>query len=99
VNLETKLLLKRWESLRSGAGWARAVSVVRLLWFLRLILFFGVAIGLYHQFSPAVLVVVSVVLGWVNAECNALKLRMAQWPIISAYIDWGRVDSDLNGGQ
>jgi hypothetical protein len=93
----TTQLLNRWESLRTGAGLARATSVARALWLLGLALFLVVVIGLYYMLSPIVLVVVSVVMGWVIAERNALKSRVTQWPTFANYIDWARVSNDLGG--
>jgi hypothetical protein len=34
-------------------------------------------------------------MGWVVAESNALRTRLAQWPVFMTYIDWKRVDEDL----
>jgi hypothetical protein len=93
----TKQLLNRWESLRSGAGLARATSVARALWLLGLALFLVVVIGLYCMLPPIVLVAISAVMGWVIAERNALKSRIAQWPTFASYIDWARVSNDLGG--
>ena len=93
----TRQLLNRWESLRSGTGLARATAVSRTLWLLGLALFLVVVIGLYYMFPPAALVAASAVMGWVIAERNALKSRLAQWPTIASYIDWERVRNDLGG--
>jgi hypothetical protein len=42
--------------------------------------------------------VMVIVAGWVVAERNALRLRISQWPIFSAYIDWDRVHQDYGDG-
>ena len=93
----TTRLLSRWESLRSGAGLARATSVARALWVLGLALCLVIVIGLYCMLPPIVLVAVSAVMGWVIAERNALKSRITQWPTFANYIDWARVSNDLGG--
>ncbi|WP_329742631.1 hypothetical protein [Dyella sp. A6] len=97
MDAESRELLNRWESLRSGGGLARARLVTRNLWMLGLALFLVVLIGIYYRFPPVTLAVVSVVMGWTIAECNALKSRLAQWPTIAGYIDWDRVRGDLDG--
>ena len=33
----------------------------------------------------------------VDAERNALRTRLAQWPVFKTYIDWKRVEEDLRG--
>ena len=93
----TRQLLDRWERLRSGTGLARATSASRALWLIGLALFFVVVLGLYYRLPPAALVAASAVMGWVIAERNALKARLAQWATISSYIDWERVRNDLGG--
>jgi hypothetical protein len=90
-------LLTRWESLRSGTGLARATFVARILWLLGPVLFLVVVMGLNYELPPAILVAVSAVMGWVIAERNALKSRIAQWPTIASYIEWERVSNDLDG--
>jgi hypothetical protein len=99
MSIEAKQLLQRWESLRSGTGLTRAASVARALWFFGLVLFLIIVVGLYYGLSPVVLVIVSAVMGWVIAERNALKLRIAQWPVLAGYIDWTRINNDLNANQ
>lgn len=92
----TKQLLNRWESLHSGPGLVRAMSVARTLWLLGLALFIVVVVGLYYMLPPVVLVAASAVMGWVIAERNAIKSRIAQWPTFASYIDWERVSNDLS---
>jgi fatty acid desaturase len=99
MNTETQQLLHRWQSLRSGVGLARAASLARVLWFLSLVLCLVVVAGLWFGFPPVIPVVASVIMGWVVAERNALKSRMAQWHVVAGYIDWVRVDNDLDGSQ
>ncbi len=97
MEIETRQLLDRWKSLRSGTGLARATSIASALGLLGLVLLLVIVIGLYRMFPPAVLVAVSAAMGWVIAERNALKSRIAQWPIFASYIDWERVNNDLDG--
>jgi hypothetical protein len=52
---------------------------------------FGVAYGLH----PAAIAVAAAAMGWIIAETNALRWRLAQWPTLKRYIDWQRVHEDL----
>lgn len=97
MEIETRQLLDRWKSLRSGTGLARATSIASALGLLGRVLLLVIVIGLYRMFPPAVLVAVSAAMGWVIAERNALKSRIAQWPVFASYIDWERVNNDLDG--
>ena len=46
---------------------------------------------------PAFVAIAAAVTGWVIAESNALRTRLAQWPIFKSYIDWKKVEEDLRG--
>ena len=95
MNTETKQLLTRWQSLEKGGGLKRAVSMTRALWFVGLVLCIFVVVAVIYRFHPAFVAVAAAVMGWVVAESNALRTRLAQWPIFKTYIDWKRVDEDL----
>ena len=52
---------------------------------------FGVIYGL-----PSIgIAIAAAAFGWVIAETNALRDRMAQWPELKQYIDWQRVHQDI----
>src|ERR1051325_11207244 len=95
MNAETKQLLTRLRSLEKGGGLRRADSTARVLWIVGLVLLLLVVFGLVYRLHPALLAVAAAVMGWVIAERNALRTRVAQWPIIRSYIDWKRVEQDL----
>ena len=90
-----KPLLARWISLKDGDGLVRARSMVRVLWLLGCILFLGAALGAVFHLNVWLIFVLALSAGWVIAEVNALRHRLAQWPILREYIDWQRVTSDL----
>jgi len=92
----TKNLLVRWQSLEKDDGLRRAGSTARLLWFVGLVLFIFVIFGLVYRLHPVAVAVAAAVMGWVTAERNALRTRLGQWPIFKRYIDWKRVEADLN---
>ena len=69
---------------------ARVLSIVGFV--LLMFVVFGVIYGLH----PVLIAVAAAVMGWVVAERNALVTRAAQWPIFKSYIDWKRVQNDLN---
>lgn len=99
MNTETRRLLTRWQSLRDGKGVERATSVARGLWLAGLALFLFVVFGIYFSLPVVAVTVAAAVMGWVIAESNALRLRIAQWATVASYIDWSRVSDDLAGNQ
>ena len=69
--------------------------MARVLWVVGLVLFLFVVLGVLYHLHPALIAVAAAVMGWVVAERNALRTRIAQWPIFKSYIDWRRVQDDL----
>ena len=99
MSTETKQLLIRWQSLQKGDGLRRADSAARALRLVGLVLCVLVVCGVDFNLHPAVVAVAAAVMGWVVAESNALRTRLAQWPIFKHYIDWRRVLEDLKEGN
>ncbi len=93
---ETKQLLTRWQSLEKDGGLQRVVLFGRLLWMVGCVLCIFVVFGVVYRLHPALIAAAAAVMGWVVAERNALRTRAAQWPIFKNYIDWKRVQDDLN---
>jgi hypothetical protein len=84
------------QSLESGNGLKRVALISRLLWFLGLGLFLAVGLGIVYGLHPAALSAIAGVAGWIIAECNALRTRLNQWPVFREYVDWNRVQEDLD---
>ena len=97
MNTETKQLLSRWQSLEKDGGLQHAASRVRALCFVGLVLCVFVIFAVIYRFHSAFVAVAAAAMGWVIAESNALRTRLAQWPIFKTYIDWRRVEEDLKG--
>ncbi len=97
MNTETRQLLIRWQSLEKDGGLQRAASRARVLWFVGLALCILVVSAVLYRLHPAIAAVAAALMGWVIAEGNALRTRVAQWPIFKTYIDWKQVEEDLNG--
>ncbi len=97
MNTDTRQLLNRWQSLKEDGGLQRAASMARTLWFVGLLLCLFVFFGVIWRLHPALIAVSSAVMGWVVAERNALRTRIAQWSVFKTYIDWRRVEEDLRG--
>ena|SRR5436190_21117248 len=97
MNTETKQLLSRWQSLEKDGGLQHAASKARALWLLGLALCVFVVLAAIYRLHPAFVAVAAAAMGWVVAESNALRTRLAQWPIFKTYIDWKRVEEDLKG--
>ena len=95
MNTETKQLLTRWQSLEENGGLQCAGATARLLWIIGLVLCIFVVFAVIYQLNPAFVAIAAAAMGWVIAESNALRTRLAQWPIFKSYIDWTKVDEDL----
>ena len=54
-----------------------------------------VVFAVVYKLHPVFVAVAATVMGWVIAERNALRSRIAQWPTFKRYIDWKRVQEDL----
>ena len=96
MNTETKQLLTRWQSLEKNGGLQRAGATDRFLWIVGLVLCIFVVLAVVYRLHPAFVAVAAAVMGWVVAESNALRTRLAQWPIFKRYIDWKLVQEDLS---
>jgi hypothetical protein len=92
----SKKLLLRWQALQKSDGLQRASSLARALWFSGFVLCLVVVFGIVYLWSPVAIAVAAAAMGWVIAESNALRSRLAQWPFFSRYIDWRRVEEDLS---
>src|SRR5437763_2379682 len=99
MNNETKKLLARWQTLEQGDGLRRAGPNARLLFFVGLAFFLFVVFGILYRLHPVAVAVAAAIMGWVIAERNALRTRLAQWPIFKQYIDWKRVEEDLSNDK
>ena len=97
MNTDTKQLLTRWQSLEKDGGLQRAASTARALWLVRLVLCIFVVFAVIYRLHPALVAVAAAAMSWVIAERNALRTRLAQWPIFKTYIDWKQVEEDLRG--
>jgi hypothetical protein len=97
MNTDTRQLLNRWQSLKEDGGLQRAALMARTFWFVGLLLCLLVVLGVICRLHPALIAVASAAMGWSVAERNALRTRLAQWPVFKTYIDWNRVEEDLRG--
>ena len=95
MNPHTKQLLVRWNALENGDGIRRATAIVRCLWCVGFLLCILVILAIVYQWHVSAVVVPAIVLGSIIAEANALRARLAQWPLLRPYIDWPRVQDDL----
>lgn len=87
-------------TLRNGDGLSQAGRTSRALSLAALSLGILVACGLFSGVVPSwLLVAMSIPIGWLIAERNALDARSQQWQTVSQYIDWSRVENDLQTGK
>jgi hypothetical protein len=70
--------------------------MARILWFVGLVLCLLVLVGVAYKLHPAIVAVVAAAMGWIIAERNALRERLAQWPTLRRYIDWKYIQEDLS---
>jgi hypothetical protein len=73
-----KSLLLRWQSLEKGNGLQRASSLARVLSIAGFVLCLVVVFGIYYNWSPIAVAFAAAAMGFVIAECNALRSRSAQ---------------------
>ena len=96
MDIETRKLLTRWQSLDKPDGLRRAEKMAVILRFVGHAIFLLVLMGVIYGFHPIAIAVAAFVSGWVDAEARALRTRIGQWPSCRRYIDWKRVEEDLN---
>ena len=93
-------VLTKWVALKHGDGIVRAKKVSYYLSLITLALCFPVVFGCINGQVPAwLLVALSIAIGWLIAERNALDDRARLWPTISNYIDWSKVERDLQSSN
>ena len=91
-----KVLLCRWVALERGDGIKRIRRITRSLSIGAFAICIAVGLAsVYLGLPPLVFVFPGAVIGWLIAERNALESRLAYWPILRQYIDWSRVEKDL----
>src|SRR5258706_2838140 len=88
------LLLSRWLSLMDGDGLKRAARLERILFFIGTPLLVAVVLGVVYRLHPAVIALATLVCGWLIAERNALRTRIAQLAVLPRYIDLEPVRKD-----
>ena len=89
-------LLMRLQSLEKGDGLRRARTLARLLFVVGLALAIFVGYAVEFRLPASLIAVAAAGVGWVIAERSALRSRISQWPTFRTYIDWQRVQEDLN---
>jgi len=97
IDPETREHLLRWRSLADGNGLPRANSMIRVLLVLGVISMAVVVFAVVDQLNPAVSGVAGICAGRMIAERNALRSRLPMWNKLKHYIDWNRVQEDLEG--
>lgn len=94
--MERRQLLSRWCDLESGRGLETAKSVSKRLSLSALaILVLTAVIGLFTSPFGLVFAIPGILVGYLIAERNALDARAEQWPVFRHYIDWPKVQRDL----
>src|SRR5450631_2456069 len=96
MQIHTNRLLTRLDSLEKGDGLRRAKSVGRVLFLVALLLAIFIGFAVAYGLHPGFIAVAAAAVGWIIAERSALRSRISQWPIMRNYIDWQRVQADLN---
>ena len=96
VDAETKRLLIRWQALSQSDALQRTKSMALTLWIVGLVVVVFVVVAIAKGLSPILVACGAAVAGWVIAETNALRTRIAQWNTFQNYLDWKRIEQDLN---
>lgn len=87
--------LKQWLSLKDNAGLQKATSLSTKLFVLGGILTIVVTAMIISKFNTIVVAVVSVAIGWLIAEGNALRSRAKLWPTLEEYLDWETIRKNV----
>jgi len=95
IDAETKRLLFRWQALNKPGGLQRAKSMALTLWIFGFIVVAVVAVAIANGHSAVLLVCGGAVVGWLTAEANAMRSRIAQWNTFQRYLNWERIEQDL----
>ena len=93
--IDPKQILMRWQALSEAPGMRRTVLRSRILSMAGLLLTIFVIYASARHLNPNRTVAAALVAGWVVAESIALRNRQSQWPIFKEYLDWHRVQQDL----
>jgi hypothetical protein len=99
MDQNTRKLLLRWRSLENGDGLKVAASLATFLWIAGLVFCGIVVFGVIYGLHRAVIAFAAAAMGWLIAERNAMRSRLAQWPIFKQYIDWARVHKDSDESE
>jgi hypothetical protein len=95
VDAETKRTLLRWHALSKPGELQRVKSRALTLWIFGLIAFLIVGVAIAKGQSAVLVAGGAMVVGWLSAETNALRSRIAQWDTFQRYLDWARIEQDL----
>ena len=95
VDAETRRLLARWRTLSKSDALQRTKSMALTLWLVGLVVTVSVVVAIAKG-APATWVAIgAAIAGWLTAETNALRTRIAQWDTFQRYLDWKRITEDL----
>jgi hypothetical protein len=95
IDAETKRLLRRWQALNKQGGLQRAKSMALTLWIFGFTVLVVVAVAIATLHSAVLVACGGAVAGWLVAETNVLRNRIAQWNTFQRYLDWQRIEQDL----
>src|SRR5512138_2184066 len=95
IDAETKRLLLRWHALSNPGELQRVKARALTLWIFGLIVFLVVGVAIAKGQSAVLVAGGGMVVGWLIAETNALRSRIAQWDTFKRYLDWTRIEQDL----
>ena len=94
--MEEDAYLKKWKYLKEGGGIERASSMSTSLFFIGVFLSVVVVLLIYFQAHSSIVATASVAIGWVVAEKNALRSRVAMWPKLEKYLNWELINEHIS---
>jgi hypothetical protein len=95
IDAETKRLQLRWQALNKQGGSQRAKSMALTLWIFGFTVVVVIAVAIANGHSAVLVACGGAVVGWIIAETNALRSRIAQWKTFQRYLDWARIEQDI----
>jgi len=94
--MNKQFYLEQWLTLKEGSGIKSARSKTMKLQFIGISLTVAVSLLIYFQVHSAFIAIVSVAIGWVIAERNALRSRIKLWPKLEKYLNWELINEHIS---
>jgi uncharacterized membrane protein YqgA involved in biofilm formation len=94
--MDENVYLKQWKALKEGGGMESASTKSASLFSVGALLSVVVVLLIYFQVHSSIVAIVSVAIGWIIAERNALNSRIEMWPKLEKYLNWEIINESIS---